>query len=570
MKKHTQVESVAEAYLELLASRRIEYFFGNAGTDFAPIVEAYAKRSGEGHALPRPITVPHEIPAVAMAHGFAMVTGRPQLVMVHVNVGTANALGGIINAARANAPILFSAGRTPITEGPLPGARNRQIHWAQESFDQGAMVREYVKWDYELRMGAQVETVVDRALAIATSEPAGPVYLTLPREVLAERMTDFEYSETPRLAANGTTVADADSVRRAAEALAAAKNPLIIAKSAGRDPEAVKPLVALAEALAIPVVEHYQTHVNFPGDHPLHVGYDPTPYLEDADAIVVVEADAPWFPALKAPAPEATIIQVGHDPLLSRYPIRGFAVDLSLAGAPRLTLQALAEAAKRAGADPAAVASRRARWEAEHRRLVDAWAARARAAQGDRPMDMAWVSRCVGDVVDGKTLVVNEYDLDATQAVFRAPGTYFGSPHASGLGWGLGAALGAKLAAPDHTVICTVGDGAYIFGVPTAAHWVSRAYGLPVLWIVFNNRAWNAVKRSVNMYAPKGWAVRTGTMPLSDLDPAPDYELVCRACGGHGERVEDPAALPDAIARGLRIVREERRQVLLDVVCKKP
>jgi acetolactate synthase-1/2/3 large subunit len=185
-------------------------------------------------------------------------------------------------------------------------------------------------------------------------------------------------------------------------------------------------------------------------------------------------------------------------------------------------------------------------------------------------MDMAWVSRCVGDVVDGQTLVVNEYDLDATQAVFRAPGTYFGSPHASGLGWGLGAALGAKLAAPDHTVICTVGDGAYIFGAPTAAHWVSRAYGLPVLWVVFNNRAWNAVKRSVNMYAPEGWAVRTGTMPLSELDPAPDYELVCRASGGHGERVEDPAALPDAIARGLSIVREERRQVLLDVICKKP
>src|SRR5262244_2676916 len=242
MRKRVAVESTAEAYLELLAARGVEYFFGNAGTDFAPIIDAYAKREAQGQVLPRPLTIPHEIPAVAMAHGYAMVTGRPQVVMVHVNVGTANALGGIINAARANAPILFSAGRTPLTEGALPGARNRQIHWAQESFDQGSMVRECVKWDYELRMGSQLETVVDRALAVASSEPAGPVYLTLPREVLAEKMTDFEYSETPRLSANGLTVADPASVQRAAEMLAAARNPLIIVKSGGRDPEAVKPL----------------------------------------------------------------------------------------------------------------------------------------------------------------------------------------------------------------------------------------------------------------------------------------------------------------------------------------
>jgi acetolactate synthase-1/2/3 large subunit len=383
-------------------------------------------------------------------------------------------------------------------------------------------------------------------------------------------MTDFEYSETPRLAPNGATVADPASVERAAEMLASAKNPLIIVKSAGRDPDAVKPLVALAEALAIPVVEQYATHVNFPQDHPLHVGYESTPYVEGADVIVVIETDAPWFPKLKAPHPDTRIIQVGHDPIFSRYPIRGFAVDLSLAGAPRLTLAALAEAARRAGADPAAVAARRARWEAEHRRLREAWAARARAVQHDTPIDMAWLSRCIGDVVDARSLVVNEYDLDSTQATFRAPGTYFGSSPAAGLGWGLGAALGAKLAAPDRTVICTVGDGAYIFGAPTAAHWVSRAYGLPILWVVFNNRAWNAVKRSVQAHAPQGWAVRTGTMMLSDLDPAPDYELICQSSGGHGERVEDPAALPDAIARALRIMRDERRQVLLNVICKKP
>ncbi len=570
MRKRAVVESAAEAYLELLASRRIEYFLGNAGTDFAPIIEAYARRAAQGQVLPRPVTVPHEIPAVAMAHGYAMVTGRPVAVMVHVIVGAANALGGIINAARAHVPILFTAGRTPLTEGALPGARNRQIHWAQESFDQGAMLREFVKWDYELRLPAQLETVVDRALALATTEPAGPVYLTLPREVLAERMQEIEYFDPPRLGPNAPALPDPAALARAAELLAGARHPLVVVKSLGRDPAAVAPLVELAETLALPVVEHFATHLNFPQRHPLHLGYDVTPYLDEADLILAVEVDAPWFPRIKAPRPETPVIQVGHDPLFSRYPIRGFAVDLGLAGAPRLTLAALAEAVRRAGVDAAAVAARRARWEAEHRRLREAWAARARAAAGERPIDMAWLSRVIGDALDERTLVVNEYDLDPTQVAFDAPGSYFGSSPAAGLGWGLGAALGARLAAPDRTVVCCVGDGSYMFGAPLAAHFVARAADLPVLFVVFNNRAWNAVKRAVRMHAPEGWAVRTGAMPMSELEPAPDYELVCRACGGWAERVEDPAALPEALARALQVVRGERRQALLNVVCRKP
>jgi len=569
MLKRASVGSVAEAYLELLAARGVEYFFANAGTDFAPIVEAYARRAGKGYALPRPITVPHETTAVALAHGYAMVTGRPQVVMVHVIVGTANALGGVMNAARANVPMLFTAGRTPITEAGMPGSRNLHIHWAQEAFDQGAIVREFVKWDYELRLGAQLETVVDRALAIARSEPAGPVYLTLPREVLAERLDELEYSDPPRLTEGGAAVAWPEGVRQAARILASASNPLLITKAAGRDPEAVRALVALADTLGLPVFEQWHTHVNFPQDHPLHAGFDPAPYLEEADVIVVLESDVPWFPAVRGPRPEATVVQIGNDPLFSRYPIRGFAADVALPGRPRLTLAALTEAV-RAEVDARTVRARRQRWEALHQRLRERWAAHAQAVRQDRPIDMAWLSRCVGDVVDERTLLVNEYDLDPTQCCLRAAATYFGSSPASGLGWGLGAAVGAKLAAPDKTVICCVGDGAYYFGAPASTHFVARAQGLPVLFVVFNNQAWNAVKQSVRHHAPEGWAIRTGSMPLTALEPALDFELICRAAGGYGERVEDPADLPEALGRALRAVREEKRQALLNVICKKP
>jgi len=569
MLKRAAVESTAEAYLELLAARGVEYLFANAGTDFAPLIEAYAKRGAQGQAAPRPITVPHEIPAVAMAHGYAMVAGRAQAVMVHVIVGAGNAVGGIINAARANVPMLFSAGRNPITEAGHSGSRDRPIHWAQESFDQAAMVREFVKWDYELRSASHLETVVDRALTLAHAEPQGPVYLTLPREVLAERQEAIEYADPARMVKPGALVPAPESVGEAAQILASARNPIIIVKAAGRDPGAVPALVALAEALGAPVFDQFHTYVNFPQDHPLHAGFDAAPHLDSADAVLVIESDVPWFPALKHPRPEARIIHLGVDPLFSRYPIRGFAMDVALAGTPRLALKALAAAVAQR-ADAAVVAERRTRWGAEHTRTAEAAAARARAVQSDSPMDMAWVSRCVGDVLDEQTIVVNEYDLDATQATFRQPGSYFAAPSSGGLGWGLGAALGAKLAAPDKTVICCVGDGAYIFGAPTAAHFVSRAYNLPALFVVFNNRTWNAVKRAVQTHARDGWAVKTDSMPLTALEPAPDYEMVCRASGGHGERVEDPAQLPDALRRALRIVKDEKRQVLLNVICKKP
>ena len=141
-------ETAAEAWLGLLAARGVEFLFANGGTDFAPVVEAYAKGQKLGWRLPQVVIVPHENMGVAMAHGYTMITGRPQAMMVHVGVGTANAINGLINASRQNIPMLFSAGRTPITEsGALPAARNNYIHWAQEHFDQGAMLREFVKWD---------------------------------------------------------------------------------------------------------------------------------------------------------------------------------------------------------------------------------------------------------------------------------------------------------------------------------------------------------------------------------------------------------------------------------------
>src|SRR5215831_16944203 len=371
-----RAETTAEAYLELLRDRGIEYFLGNAGTDFAPLVEAFARFEAEGRPAPRPLVVPHEFVAVSMGHGYALGAGKPLAVMVHVTVGTGNASTPIISASRANVPILMSAGRTPITEEGLPGARDLHIHWAQESFDQAAMLREYVKWDYELRTPVQLEAVVERAFELMQAEPRGPVYLTLPREVLAARPAQMTITSPARRESRSERFPDPARIDEAARLLARAESPLILVSAAGIDPRAVAGLVEVAEAGGIAIVEADPIYLNASHRHELHLGYNQSgttnPSLADADAIVVVESDVPWYPHLQKPAPNARIVHLGVDPFFSRYPMRSYPCDVPIAATPGVALPLLAEAVRR-HADRDAAARRRERVAAEHRRRHAEW-----------------------------------------------------------------------------------------------------------------------------------------------------------------------------------------------------
>ncbi len=565
------VETVAEAYLELLKDRGIDHFFGNAGTDFASLVDAFAKFAAQGEGGPRPLVIPHEFVAVSMAHGYYLAAGRPAAVMVHVNVGTANASTAVITAARANVPILMTAGRTPITEAGLPGARDLHIHWAQESFDQAAMLREYVKWDYELRNAVQLESVVDRALELMLLEPRGPVYLSLPREVLAAPLGPLTITSPSRRQVASERFPDPARLDEAARLIADAECPLVLTSAAGRDAQAVAGLVALAEAGGIGVVEADPTHMNFPLRHDLHLGFNQSghtnPSLADADVILVVDADVPWYPAVAKPKDSARIIHLGVDPFFSRYPMRSYPCDVPIVATPSVALPMLAEAVRRR-ADRARVDARVARVAAEHCRRRAMWEAQAMEQASKTTIGFAWVAKCLEQVIDDDTVVVNEYPLDRRHVAFSRPGSYVASPHSSGLGFGLGAALGIKLARPEQTVIATVGDGAYFFAEPTSCHFVQRAHDVPLLTIVFNNQRWEAVKSATAQLHPDGWAARTGRFPLSDLTPSPRFEDIVKAFDGYGERVENPGDVVPALKRGLAAVREGR-QALLHVLCQR-
>src|SRR5215467_3793996 len=234
MSMGTERKTIAgEVFLRALAEHGVDYFFANPGTDFPPIVEGFSRGRGSNAKLPRPILVPHENLAVAMAHGAYTMTGRPQAVMVHVNVGTGNTLNNLINLSRDRVPLILAAGRTPITEKGSFGSRSRQIHWGQEMFDQAGMVREVVKWDYELRMPTQIADVVARAHEVAMSSPRGPVYLVLPREPLSGAL-DEPPAITPR-PVPAPAWPDPAAIEQLASWIARAERPLIITAGPGTD-----------------------------------------------------------------------------------------------------------------------------------------------------------------------------------------------------------------------------------------------------------------------------------------------------------------------------------------------
>jgi acetolactate synthase-1/2/3 large subunit len=554
-------ETAAEAYAGTLAARGVEYLFANGGTDFAPIVEAYAKGQARGWKMPQPVIVPHENMGVAMMHGYTMVSGRAQAMMVHVGMGTANCVNGIINAARQQIPMLLSAGRTPLTEsGDVPGARNNYIHWAQEHFDQGGMLREFVKWDFELRHPEQVCTVVDRALAIAKSEPQGPVYLTLPREILASSFSS-RFSANSGIVPASPPAADPDALEQAAKILGQASHPLLITANGGRSTEGRKAIALLAETFGIPVVHYRPRYLALPTEHPMQAGWDPHAFFKDADLVLVVECDVPWIPAQGNPKPDAKVVHIGADPLFARYPLRGFRTDLALTGMAGPTLMALLERAQKHAPSQDKLKARRDSLFLG----VNGGRSKARGGVSGGPITPKSLSAAISKIAGDDSIIVNEYPLLLEEMEIRSAGNYFASSSAGGLGWGLGAALGAKLAAPEKTLICTVGDGAYMFGNPTAAHFVSEAMRLPALFVVFNNARWAAVHRSTLAMYPKGSAASMAEPPFATLEPSPRFEHVVMASGGHGESVTEAKALLPALERALKIVRDEKRQALLNV-----
>jgi amino acid adenylation domain-containing protein len=562
------VENVSDGYIELLNAFSVDYIFVNPGSGTAPILESVAKFSAEGRRTPELVLCLHESVTMAAAHGYFMVSGKPQIVLVHVDVGTQNIGANLHNAQRGRAGVVVCAGRTPYTvDANLPGGRNRYIHWIQEQFSQASSVQGYVKWHYELTCRENLGVAVQRAFQVAGTEPAGPVYLTLPREVLMQK-TEALVIEPGRAPTISTPAADSGSLSRAAQWLIEADSPLILVAYAGRNPKAVASLVRLAEVLAAPVVES-RHRINFPSSHPLHLGFSAARYLQQADCVLILDHDVPWVPAQGRPTPDCRVIHLDIDPLKRDIPIWGFPVDLAIQADSSQAVAALAEEIERrlSPSDRARIETRRHSVTLEHQAQRALWRQRALDLAARQPIAPEWAAFCVNEIVDEETVVVSEAVTNNpilwSYLQLDTPGTYYQSL-GSGLGWGLGAALGAKLAAPSKTVICTIGDGSWVFSSPIAVYWAAQQHASPFLTVIFNNQEYAATTEAILTTAPKGYARKTGTYPVCDLPKPPLYSKLAEAMGLWARTVDEPTRLQSALREALAEVRRGR-SALVDI-----
>ncbi|MBJ3775457.1 thiamine pyrophosphate-requiring protein [Acuticoccus mangrovi] len=558
----TAMMTAGGAIFARLKALGVDYVFANSGTDFPPVIEGLAEAAAHDAELPEALVIPHEHAAMGMAHGYYLMTGNAQAVMLHTNVGLSNGATGAINAACEHIPLIMMSGRTPVTEEGRFGARTVPIAWGQEMRDQTALVREAAKWDYELRFPEQIADLLDRAFAIANSTPKGPVYLSLPRETLCEAVPAGELDARPTIAPV-RIAPDPAAVAAAARALAKAKAPLIIAQRGAGDAASFAAFADWVDNWGIAVSSWWATHLAISTTHPMHVGPEPGPWLEAADVVVILDALAPWWPD-RHKAPNAhTVINIGPDPIFSRFPVRTFRSDIAIAGESADTIRALIAAMAGQKRNRTMVSARR-------KKIAKATAA-ARADVAEAAADVtrgitkAYVSLKLSEALAGKTSsVFSELGTKLGVLARTEHRSWFQEPHSGGLGWSFPAALGAKLAEPDRLVVATMGDGSYMFANPTVCHQIAEALGLAVLVIVLNNEEWGAVRASVSGLYPDGYAAKANLMPLTALKPTPDFTRTAEASRAFARRVSDPAELAGALAEAIGAV-EAGRPALLDI-----
>lgn len=552
--------TVAEAILLSLAAHGVEFIFLNPGTDTAPLQEAMAALAARGVAAPRAVLCNHESTALSAAHGYWTATGRPQCVMVHVDVGTQNLGSMLHNVFRDQAGVVIIAGRAPYdASGRLPGARSSPIHWRQDVPDQFAPVRGYAKWAVELARPETAIRAAGRAVQVAGASPAGAAYLTAARELLMQpwepSWAEDRCYRPPRPAGIGpATLADV------CDRLATAERPVLVTSGRAGGPAAARELLALAELAGIPAVGMPEACV-LPWPEHLWAS-DPRQAADEfavADLAFVVDADVPWIPGQLDVSHSATVIHLDLDPVHASMPLWSFAADLPVACDTEVGLAQIRETLIRRGHDDPAA---EARWRARRERLVRQDRLPTATPAGGH--DAAPGGRCtVADVCSALRAELSDADIVLEEAVTsgpavqsglapRPPGTFIRT-RGSGLGWALGAALGFSLASRRRPgrpgrVVAVVGDGGFLFGVPTSALHAAAEAGAPFLTVVLDNGGYYAAERPVRELYPDGVSVAKDAVVGTRWTKPPDIALLARACHAFGVTVRSPAEL----AGGLR------------------
>ncbi|KAF2731533.1 thiamine diphosphate-binding protein [Polyplosphaeria fusca] len=556
------VYTASFAFFEAIWEAGVTHVFVNLGSDHPSIIEAIVKGQNEKKGqFPRIITCPNEMVALSMADGYARLTGKPQCVIVHVDVGTQGLGAAVHNASCGRAPVLIFAGLSPFTiEGEMRGSRTEYIHWIQDIPDQKQIVAQYCRYTGEIKSGKNVKQLVNRALSFAKSDPQGPVYLCGAREPMEEDLTPYQLKQEYWNPVEPAALPPS-GVKMIAEALVNAQQPLAIVGYTGRKHAAVQELVDLANNVkGLRVLDTGGSDMCFPANHPGWLGlrYGIEANIKSADVILVMDCDVPWIHTQCPPSETAKIFHIDVDPLKQQMPVYYINALKRYRADSYTSLQQLNSHLTTALKDKITSSLFTDRWTAlqsSHKQKLETIAAEAVVDENGHfgtPYLTAQLKKyCPADTIWAiEAVTQTAFVADQIQATL--PGSWINCG-GGGLGWSGGGALGIKLATDTEgkaKFVCQiVGDGTYLFSVPGSVYWISNRYKIPVLTIVLNNQGWNAPRKSMLLVHPDGEGSKVDNVELNiSFKPTPDYAGIAKAAAG-GEIWAASASTADELGK---------------------
>ncbi len=538
-----------KAIMEIFRSEGVEYVFGIPGATEVLFMDALEDCPDIKYILGL-----HESVAVAIAEGYARASGKVGVLNLHTLAGLSCAMGMICNAS--NAPLVITAGqqdtRALMQEPELGG-------------DLTGLVGPFTKWGTEVAYAADIPIALRRAFKIAAHPPAGPVFVSLPQNVLAEEL-DLQYlPSTPTFC---QLRPDREAVNRAAELLSNAQMPVILVGSGVADHDAMPEAVGLAELVGARVYQPSPADMNFPTAHPqclggLDLGKETGELLRSVDVLVAI--GTPLFQQSEyVPSPLLTpatkVIQIDSN---SWQIGKNFPVTAALEGDIKLSLGELINALQQnLSPEMRQAATARAKEIGKQKEaLRQELLRKVQEARDNIPISPWRLMQDLRESVEPETVIVDD-SWSCSRALrsvidFSKPKTFYRLRAGGSIGWGIPASLGVKLACPDRRVVAVVGDGSAIFTIQSL--WVAAHYHIPVTFIVCSNACYRLVRliriRKLGDYA------RNRTLG-SELDnPRIDFCQVAQGLGVQGRRVERP----DELKATLRWALESDKPALVEV-----